>query len=70
MSSIASRQSKGTENLEKEVKQFLDYCETHPNSGVRFVASDMMLALHADGSYVSETESKRRAAGHFLLGKK
>ena len=46
MSSIAAGKSKGTENLEKEVKQFLDYCATHPNAGVRFVASEMMLALH------------------------
>ena len=58
MSSIASRQSKGTENLKKEVKQFLEYCATHPNAGVRFVASDMMLALHSDASYLSDPYSK------------
>lgn len=29
MSSIASRQSKATEGLEDEVRQFLDYCHTH-----------------------------------------
>ena len=69
MSSIASRQSKGIENLEKEIKQFLDYCATNPNAGVRFVASDMMLALHSDASYMSEPESKSRAAGIFFLGK-
>ena len=51
------------------MKQFLDYCATHPNAGVRFVASDMMLALHPDASYLSEPESKSRAAGHFFLGK-
>ena len=56
--------------MEKEVKQFLDYCETHPNAGVRFVASYMMLALHSDASYLSDPESKSRAAGHFFLGKK
>ena len=70
MRSIASQQSKGTENMEKEVKQFLDYCATHPNSGVIFVASDMMLALHSDASYLSELESKSRAAGYFFLSKK
>ena len=69
ISSIASRQSKVTENLEKEVKQFLDYCATHPNAGVRYVASDMMLALHSYASYLSDPESKSRAAGHFFLGK-
>ena len=69
MSSIAARQSRGTKKLEEEVAQFLDYCATHPNAGVRFVASDMLLALHSDASYLSEPEAKNRAAGHFFLGK-
>ena len=47
MRSIASRQSKGTEKLEEELNKFLDYCAIHPNAGVRFVASDMILALHS-----------------------
>ena len=52
--SIAPRQLKTTENLEEEVKHFLDYCATHPNTGVRFHASEMILAMHSDGSYLSE----------------
>ena len=51
------------------MKQFLEYCATHPNDGVRFVSSDTMLALHSDASYLSEPESKSRASGHFFLGK-
>ena len=69
LSSIATRQSKATTNLEEEVNQFLDYCATHPNAGVRFVASDMILAMHSDASYLSEPDSKSRAAGHFFLTK-
>jgi hypothetical protein len=68
MSSIASRQSKGTAMLEAEVKQFIDYCSTHPNAGVRFMASDMILCLHSYASYLSEPDKKSRAAGHFWLG--
>jgi len=70
LSSIATRQANATTNLEDEVHQFLDYCHTHPNAGVRFVASDMLLALHSDTSYLSEPNSKSRAAGHFYMGKK
>ena len=70
LSSIASRQSKATTDLDDEVKQFLDYCHTHPNAGVRFVASDMVLSLHSDASYLSEPNAKSRAAGHFYLSKK
>ena len=69
LSSIASRQSKATENLEKEVKHFLDYCATHQNSGVKFHVSDMILVMHSDGLYLSESESRGRAAGHFYLSK-
>ena len=47
LSSIASQQSTATENLEREVKHFLDYCATHPNAGVRFHASDKILAIHS-----------------------
>jgi hypothetical protein len=69
LSSIAARQSKATVNLEEEVSHFLDYCASHPNAGVRFMASDMILALHSDASYLSEPDSKSRAAGHFYLSK-
>ena len=45
----------------------MDYCATHPDARVRYVASDMILALHSDASHLSEPESKSRAAGHFYL---
>ena len=69
LSSIAGRQSKATEQLKKELHQFLDYCATHPDAKVRFTASDMILALHSDASHLSEPGSKSRAAGHFYLTK-
>ena len=70
LGSIASRQSKATEQINQEVKHFLDYCLTHPNAGIRYVASNMVLALHSDASYLSEPNSKSRAVGHFYLTKK
>ena len=67
LSSIAGRQVKATEKLKEELNQFLDYCSTHPDERVRYVASDMILALHSDASHLSEPQSKSRAAGHFYL---
>ena len=67
LSSIAGRQAKATEKLKTEVNQFLDYCHTHPDARVRYLASDMILALHSDGSYNSEPNSKSRAGGHYYL---
>ena len=51
------------------MKHFKDYFTTHPDSGVRFVASDMILALHSDASYNSEPKSKSRAAENYYISK-
>lgn len=70
LSSIAERQATATEDLEKEVKNFVDYCSTHPNAVIRFMASEMILALHSDMSYLFEPGAKSRAGGHFYLKNK
>ena len=67
LSFITGRQSKATEQLKKELNQFWDYCATHPDEKVRYIASDMILALHSDASHLSEPGSKSRAACHFYL---
>ena len=67
LSSIAARQATATEQVKAELHQFLDYCSTHPDSKVRYIASDMTLALHSDASHLSEPHSKSRAGGHFYL---
>ena len=67
LSSIAGRQAQATEDLEKEVKHFMDYCATHPDAVVRFMASEMILALHSGASYLSGPGAKSRAGGHFYL---
>ena len=65
LSQIASRQSTATEEVATMIKQLLDYVATHSNSGIRYVASDMILNLHSDASYLSEPKSKSRTGGHF-----
>jgi len=55
--------------LEEGVNQFLDYCTKHINARVRFVSSNMIIGMHSDASYPSESEVKIRAAEHFYLGK-
>ena len=53
LSDIASEQSKLTEKTMKRVKQLLNYMHTNPNAVIRFRASDMVLNLHSDASYLS-----------------
>ena len=68
LSTIASEQPKGTERTMKKCKQLLDYLATHPEATVRFHASDMILNIHSDASYLSEANAHSRACGHFFMG--
>jgi hypothetical protein len=70
LSTIAARQSHGTKALQEACHQLLDYVATHTNAGIRFHASDIILAVHTDASYLSEPGGKSRAAGHFYITKR
>jgi hypothetical protein len=68
LSTIASKQAKGTENTMTETKQLLNYLKTHPDATVRFHASDMILNIHSDTSYLLVANAHSRACGHFFMG--
>jgi hypothetical protein len=68
LSTIASEQAKGTESTMKKCKQLLGYLATHPNATVRFHASNMILNVHSDTSYLSEANTHSQACGHFFHG--
>ena len=52
----------------KRVEQLLNYMHTNPNAVIRFRASDMILNLHSDASYLSAARGRSRACGYFFLG--
>ena len=52
----------------KRVKHFLDYMATHPQAIIRYRASDMVLNVHSDASYLSAPKARSRAGGYFFLG--
>ena len=68
LSSIASEQTTATENTMKRVTHLLDYLATHPDATIMFRASDMILNVHSDASYLSEKKAKSRMGGYFFLG--
>jgi hypothetical protein len=68
LSTIASEQTKGTERTMEKALQALDYLATHPDATVRFRATDMVMNIHSDTSYLSEPNSRSKACGHFFLG--
>ena len=68
LSSIASKQTRGTMNTMAKAKQLLNYFATHPDATIQFRASDMILNVQSDASYLSETKAHSRACSHFFMG--
>jgi len=68
LSTIASKQMKGTEQTMEKALQVLDYLTTHPDAMIHFHATDMVMNIHLDASYLSAPNSHSRACGHFFLG--
>jgi hypothetical protein len=68
LADIATQQNKPTENTKTRVDQFLDYMATHPMAKIRYKASDMVLNIHSDASYLSAPKARSRAGGYFFLG--
>jgi hypothetical protein len=65
---LASDQSNATEITADKVIKLLNYCNTHPETKICYHASDMILHIHSDASYLSENETKTRAGGFFYMG--
>jgi hypothetical protein len=68
LNTLATQQAKPTITTEKHVKQFLDYCATHPDAKIRYFASDMILQIHSDAAYMNETKARSTAGGHYFMG--
>jgi hypothetical protein len=58
LSSIASAQAKPTEATMANVKHFLDYAATHQNAVLMYHASNMVLVIHSNASYLSEPKAR------------
>ena len=67
LGTLAAAQTKGTQATAEAATKLLNYAATHPDAVVRFTASDMVLHVHSDASYLSESEARSRAAGFFYL---
>ena len=68
LSTLAGEQSKAKKETVRKMKWLMDYLATHPNATIRYRASDMVLNVHSDASYLSERGARSRAAGYFFLG--
>eukprot|EP00804_Cyclotella_cryptica_P003418 CCRYP_018558-RA/>CCRYP_018558-RA protein AED:0.36 eAED:0.21 QI:0/0/0/1/1/0.83/6/0/1396 len=68
LSTIAHKQARATERTNLSITQLLDYCATHPDATIHFRASDMVLNIHSDASYLNAPSARSRIGGHFFLG--
>jgi hypothetical protein len=69
LNDLATAQSRGTQATAMAMTHFLNYCATHPDATIRFKASNMLLHVHSDASYLSAPEALSQAGGHHFLGK-
>ena len=69
LSTIAAQQSKPTMETMRKAKQLLDYVATQEEAIITYSASDMVLAVHSDASYLCESNARSRAGGHFFMSK-
>ena len=67
LGSLATQHANPTKNTMAKVTQFLDYATTHPDVIVTYNASDMVLVGHSDTSYLSESNARSQAGGHFCM---
>ena len=67
LNNISSHQSAPTAKTAAQIAQLLDYAASNPDAVVKFVASDMVLHIHSDASYLSLPKARSRMAGYFYL---
>jgi hypothetical protein len=70
LNDIATEQTKATEKTQAATNQLLDYLVTHPDATIRYHASDMILHIHSDASYLSDSNARSRLGGLFFCGDK
>ena len=68
LSDLSVEQSAGTEKTWNKIIWLLNYVASHPDASIRYVASNMILHVHSNASYLSAPRARSRAGGHFTLG--
>jgi hypothetical protein len=70
LNDIATEQTKATGKTQAATNQLLDYLATHPDAAIRYHASDVILHIHSNASYLSVSNAGSCLGGLFFLGNK
>jgi hypothetical protein len=65
VNSVGSAQAHPTEAVLEAALRILHYGHTYPNASITYYASDMILSIDSDASYLGETGARSRAASTF-----
>jgi hypothetical protein len=65
---VSSEQSKPTQKVLEDAERILEYAHLHPNNKLVFKASDMILHIKSDASYLSRSKSRSVGGGVHYLG--
>jgi hypothetical protein len=65
ISTIAFQSAKPATDTIQQTLQLLNYLATQEDAVLSYHASDMVLAIHSNASYLSELKAHSRAGGHF-----
>jgi hypothetical protein len=69
LSAIAVEQTKATTKTMGRCIQLLDYLASNLEAKVRYYASNMIMNIHLEASYLLETKARSRVCGHFFMGR-
>jgi hypothetical protein len=64
------RKQKPLRKTQGVVDQLLDYLDTHPDTTIRYHASDMIIHIHSDASYISVSHARSCLCGLSFCGDK
>ena len=67
LAQIAQQQSQPTTLTKVKCQQLMDYANTYDKAKIRFYASNMILEIDSDASYLVLPKSRSRYAGYFRL---
>jgi hypothetical protein len=64
---LAAAQKNGTQATVQAFVHFLNYCATHPDATLCYHASNMILHIHSNATYLNETKACIGIGGHLFL---
>jgi hypothetical protein len=70
LNDIVTEQKKAADKTQAATNHLLDYIATYPDATIRNRASDMILYIHSDASYLSVSNARSHLGGLFFCGDK